>query len=119
MTYSIVARDPDTGELGVAVQSMYFHVGPVVPWAEAGVGAVATQSVVNVAFGPLGLDLLRGGLTAAQALAAGGAQPTARAAVGPRFPHTRAGRDADTCKAWPARLNSRPARGKISRINGS
>jgi len=70
VTYSIVARDPDTGELGVAVQSMYFQVGPVVPWAEAGVGAVATQSVVNVAFGPLGLDLMRGGLNARQALAA-------------------------------------------------
>ena len=70
MTYSIVARDAETGELGVAVQSMYFHVGPVVPWAEAGVGAVATQSLVNVAFGPLGLDLMRGGLAAPQALAA-------------------------------------------------
>jgi len=70
VTYSIVARDPETGELGVAVQSMYFHVGPVVPWAEAGVGAVATQSLVNVAFGPLGLDLMRGGLSAEQALAA-------------------------------------------------
>ena len=45
MTFSIVARDPENGDLGVAVQSMYFQVGPVVPWAEAGVGAVATQSV--------------------------------------------------------------------------
>ena len=81
MTYSIVARDPDTGELGVAVQSMYFQVGPVVPWAEAGVGAVATQSVVNVAFGPLGLDLMRGGLSAQQALAAvvaGDSEPDGR-----------------------------------------
>src|SRR5207248_3701279 len=81
MTYSIVARDPDTGELGVAVQSMYFQVGPVVPWAEAGVGAVATQSVVNVAFGPLGLELMRGGLSAEQALAAvlaGDAEPEGR-----------------------------------------
>ena len=81
MTYSIVARDRDTGELGVAVQSMYFHVGPVVPWAEAGVGAVATQSVVNIAFGPLGLELMRGGLSAEQALAAvlaGDAEPEGR-----------------------------------------
>ncbi len=46
-TYSIVARDPATGELGVAVQSHWFSVGSVVPWAEAGVGAVATQSVVG------------------------------------------------------------------------
>ena len=68
MTYSIVARDPDTGELGVAVQSHYFQVGPVVPWGLAGVGAVATQSLVNVSFGPLGVELMRLGCTASQAL---------------------------------------------------
>jgi uncharacterized Ntn-hydrolase superfamily protein len=67
-TYSIVARDPRTGELGVAVQSHYFSVGPVVPWAESGVGAVATQSLVLVDYGPRGLDLMRQGLTAQQAL---------------------------------------------------
>src|SRR5262245_28816387 len=67
-TYSIVARDPATGELGVAVQSHYFSVGPVVPWAEAGVGAVATQSLVLVDYGPRGLDLMRAGMTAQQAL---------------------------------------------------
>jgi len=67
-TYSIVARDPNTGEMGVAVQSHYFSVGPVVPWAEAGVGAVATQSLVLVDYGPLGLNLMRGGMTAKQAL---------------------------------------------------
>jgi uncharacterized Ntn-hydrolase superfamily protein len=67
-TYSIVARDPKTGELGVAVQSHYFSVGPVVPWAEAGVGAVATQSLVLVDYGPMGLDLMRKGYTARQAL---------------------------------------------------
>jgi uncharacterized Ntn-hydrolase superfamily protein len=70
MTYSIVARDQMTGEFGVAVESHYFQVGPVVPWAEAGVGAVATQSMVNVSYGPLGLDLLRAGYTAEQALKA-------------------------------------------------
>ena len=70
MTYSIVARDKDTGELGVAVQSHYFQVGPVVPWALAGVGAVATQSQVNIAYGPLGLELLQAGYTAEQALTA-------------------------------------------------
>ena len=70
MTYSIVARDTDTGEFGVAVQSHYFQVGPVVPWAIAGVGAVATQSMVNVSFGPLGLDYMRAGYTAQQALKA-------------------------------------------------
>ena len=67
-TYSIVARDPATGELGVAVQSHWFSVGPVVPWAEAGVGAIATQSLVNISFGPKGLELLKSGKTAQEAL---------------------------------------------------
>ncbi len=67
-TYSIVARDPKTGDMGVAVQSHYFSVGPVVPWAEAGVGAVATQSLVLVDYGPYGLNLMRQGFTARQAL---------------------------------------------------
>ena len=67
-TYSIVARDPNTGEMGVAVQSHYFSVGPIVPWAEAGVGAVATQSLVLVDYGPNGLAAMRAGLTAQQAL---------------------------------------------------
>src|SRR5262245_47430576 len=60
-TYSVVARDADTGELGVAVQSHWFSVGSVVPWAEAGVGAVATQSFVDPSYGKLGLDLMRVG----------------------------------------------------------
>lgn len=67
-TYSIVARDSATGEPGVAVQSHYFSVGPIVPWAEAGVGAIATQSLVLVDYGPNGLGLLRRGLTARAAL---------------------------------------------------
>ncbi|MDQ2943706.1 MAG: DUF1028 domain-containing protein [Candidatus Dormibacteraeota bacterium] len=70
MTYSIVARDKKTGELGVAVQSHYFQVGPVVPWALAGVGAVATQSRVNISYGPLGLDLMQAGYSAELALMA-------------------------------------------------
>ena len=69
-TYSIVAFDSATGELGVAVQSHWFSVGPLVPWAEAGVGAVATQSFVEVSYGPLGLELMRTGRSATQALAA-------------------------------------------------
>ena len=68
MTYSIVAHDPDTGQLGVAVQSHWFSVGPIVPWAEPGVGAVATQANVEVAFGPRALKLLREGLDPAEAL---------------------------------------------------
>ena len=67
-TYSIVARDPATGEMAVAVQSHWFSVGTLVSWAEAGLGAVATQSFVNKSFGPRGLDLLRRGLNAQQAL---------------------------------------------------
>ena len=81
MTYSIVARDAKTGEFGVAVQSHYFQVGPTVPWALSGVGAVATQSRVNVSYGPLGLEYLRAGYTAEQtlkALTSGDSQPEIR-----------------------------------------
>ena len=67
-TYSIVARDAKTGEIGVAVQSHWFAVGPLVPWAEAGVGAVATQSFVDPSYGKLGLDLLRAGRSGPDAL---------------------------------------------------
>ena len=67
-TFSIIARDPKTGDLGVAVQSHYFSVGGTVPWAEAGVGAVATQSLVEVSYGPKGLELMRSGKSAADAL---------------------------------------------------
>ncbi len=69
-TFSIVARDPASGEMGVAVQSHWFSVGSIVTWAEAGVGAVATQSLVEVSYGPLGLALMRGGKSAPQALEA-------------------------------------------------
>src|SRR5438309_3387531 len=68
-TFSIVARDPQTGEIGVAVQSHWFAVGQIVPWAEAGVGAVATQSFVDPSYGKLGLDLMRAGRSAPEALA--------------------------------------------------
>jgi uncharacterized Ntn-hydrolase superfamily protein len=67
-TFSIVARDPATGELGVAVQSHWFSVGTTVAWAEAGVGAVATQSFVDPSYGKLGLDLMRLGRSAPDAL---------------------------------------------------
>jgi uncharacterized Ntn-hydrolase superfamily protein len=70
MTYSIVARDALTGELGVAVQSRYFGAGSGVPWAEPGVGAVATQAFTEERYGPLGLALMRGGLSAPDALRA-------------------------------------------------
>lgn len=68
MTYSIVARDPATGRLGAAVQSHWFAAG-LVCWAEAGVGAVATQATVLVDHGPLGLEAMRGGASADEALA--------------------------------------------------
>jgi len=67
-TYSIVAYDEETGELGVAVQSHWFSVGPIVPWAEAGVGAVATQSLADPSYGPLGLGLMKAGRGAPDAL---------------------------------------------------
>ena len=69
-TFSIVARDPATGDLGVAVQSHWFSVGSVVPWAESGVGAVATQSFAEPSYGPLGLGLMRAGKSAPEALKA-------------------------------------------------
>ncbi len=70
MTYSIVARDPVSGRFGVAVQSHFLSVGPVVPWLEAGVGAVATQASVNISFGPIALEMLRAGWEAERIVAA-------------------------------------------------
>jgi len=69
-TFSIVARDAKTGEMGVAVQSHWFSVGSLVTWAEASVGAVATQAFAEISYGPLGLDLMRAGRSAPEALAA-------------------------------------------------
>jgi uncharacterized Ntn-hydrolase superfamily protein len=68
MTFSIVARDPQTGELGIAVQSKFLAVGAVVPWAKAGIGAVATQSWANTSYGPHGLELMAGGLSATEVM---------------------------------------------------
>ncbi|MFC4738345.1 DUF1028 domain-containing protein [Bacillus daqingensis] len=65
-TYSIIGFDPETGETGIAVQSKFLGVGAVVPWAEAGTGAVATQSFANTGFGPDGLQLLKEGFSAAE-----------------------------------------------------
>jgi len=67
-TYSIVARDPETGEMGVAVQSHWFSVGTLVTWAEAGVGAVATQSFIEASYGPLGLAAMKDGVSPREAL---------------------------------------------------
>ncbi len=67
-TYSIVARDPETGEMGVAVQSHWFSVGSIVAWGEAGVGVVATQSFVNPSFGPRGLEIMKNGMSAEETL---------------------------------------------------
>jgi uncharacterized Ntn-hydrolase superfamily protein len=67
-TYSIVARDPATGEMGVAVQSHWFSVGSRVSWGEAGVGVVATQSLSDPAYGTKGLELMRQGVAAPEAL---------------------------------------------------
>ncbi|MFB6198224.1 MAG: DUF1028 domain-containing protein, partial [Halobacteriaceae archaeon] len=67
-TFSIVARDPDKEAVGIAVHSKFISVGSVVPFADAEAGAIATQSFANVAFGPTGLDHLREGLNAEEAL---------------------------------------------------
>jgi len=69
-TYSIVAYDRETGQLGVAVQSHWFSVGPIVPWVESGIGAIATQSFVEISYGPLGLALLKAGKSPEDALKA-------------------------------------------------
>ncbi len=68
MTFSIVGFDPKTKELGIAVQSKFIGVGAVVPWAKAGIGAVATQSYANTTFGPRGLELLEQGKTAQEVM---------------------------------------------------
>src|SRR6185437_6471322 len=68
VTYSIAARDPETGELGVAVQSQAFNTGAAVPWARPGIGAIATQSFTDRRYGWRGLELLAGGASAADAL---------------------------------------------------
>ncbi len=68
MTFSIVARDKKTGQIGVAVQSHWFSVGSVVSWARAGVGAVATQSMAEISYGPLGLELMSAGKSAKDSL---------------------------------------------------
>lgn len=67
-TFSIVAIDPENGDVGVAVQSKFPNVRPVVPWAKAGVGAIATQSFANTSFGPRGLSLMENGATAEEAM---------------------------------------------------
>ena len=67
-TYSIVARDPVTGDMGVAVQSHAMSVGGIVSWGEAGVGVVATQAGIDPGYGGKGLDLMRKGVSAPQAL---------------------------------------------------
>lgn len=68
MTFSIVAHDPRNGDLGVAVQSKFLAVGAAVPWARAGVGAIATQAYANLAYGPQGLEHLAGGATSQEAV---------------------------------------------------
>src|SRR5258707_6481610 len=68
MTFSIVGYDPETGDLGIAVQSKFLAVGAVVPWAKAGVGAIATQSFANTSYGPNGLELLAKGKSAEETI---------------------------------------------------
>jgi len=69
-TFSIVAIDQERGEMGVAVQSHWFSVGSIVTWAEPGIGAIATQSLVNVSFGPRGLEMMKSGKSAGETLSA-------------------------------------------------
>lgn len=97
-TFSIVGFDPVSGELGVAVQSKFFGVGTVVPWAKAGVGAIATQSYANITYGPQGLALLADGRAAQEAL------------------DTLTGEDADRAKRQVGVVD---ARGRVAVFSGS
>lgn len=108
MTFSIVARDPQTGDLGIAVQSKFLAVGAVVPWARAGVGAVATQSWANTTYGPHGLDLLAQDKTPEEAMATltgGDPQPDHRQA-GIVDAHGRSATyTGASCNAWAGGIN--------------
>ncbi len=106
-TFSIVGYDPEAEEWGVAVQSKFLAVGAVVPWAQAGVGAVATQSYANTSFGPEGLALMARGLSAQEALdrLVAGDEGRARRQVGLVDAHGRAATfTGDECHAWAGDL---------------
>lgn len=106
-TFSIVGHDPEAEEWGVAVQSKFLAVGAVVPWAQAGVGAVATQSYANTSFGPEGLALMARGLSAQEALdrLVAGDEGCARRQVGLVDAHGRAATfTGDECHAWAGDL---------------
>src|SRR5437764_10217035 len=103
MTFSIVARDPQAGESGIAVQSKFLAVGAVVPWAKAGVGAIATQSFANTSYGPRGLELLGQGKTAEATLKqlTGGDEGAAVRQVGIIDANGEAATfTGDKCNAW-------------------
>jgi uncharacterized Ntn-hydrolase superfamily protein len=109
-TFSIVALDPENGDVGVAVQSRYFAVGAVVPWARAGVGAVATQAAGRAAYGPEILDLLAGGLGPDQALERALADDERRETRQLGVVDARGGAAAFTgreCNEWAGHLTSR------------
>ncbi|HWE61651.1 MAG TPA: DUF1028 domain-containing protein [Chloroflexota bacterium] len=102
-TYSIVARDPENGDLGVAVQSKFLAVGAVVPWARAGVGAIATQARANTIYGPNGLHLLRHGVPAQQTInqLIAGDEDRAQRQVGIVDAHGNAATyTGSACQAW-------------------
>jgi uncharacterized Ntn-hydrolase superfamily protein len=109
-TFSIVGLDPEAQELGIAVQSKFLAVGAVVPWARAGVGAVATQSYANTAFGPDGLALMAEGFSAEEALGqlVAGDEGCARRQVGLVDAQGRAATyTGDECHAWAGGLTGR------------
>ena len=109
-TFSIVGYDAETGDLGIAVQSKFFAVGSVVPWAEAGVGAIATQSWANTTYGPNGLKLLKSGLSAEQTLERLTADDTGRATrqVGIVDAKGRvANYTGDECNAWAGAVSGK------------
>ena len=109
-TFSIVGYDAETGALGIAVQSKFFAVGSVVPWAAAGVGAIATQSWANTTFGPNGLKFLKSGLSAEQTLERLTADDSGRATrqVGiVDAKGTVANYTGDACNAWAGAVSGK------------
>src|SRR5215467_8941731 len=102
-TFSIVAFDSETNELGVAVESKFLSVGAVVPWVQGGVGAIATQSWANTTYGPRGLDLLRQGITPDEVIKAltGADEKAAERQVGIVDAHGRSATFTGAeCKDW-------------------
>ncbi len=121
-TFSIAAYDPTNGDVGVAVQSKFFSVGPVVPWVESGVGAIATQAFANVTYGPRGLELLRLGLSPEQVvkLLTDADPQRDRRQIGIVDVHGRAfSYTGQRCSPWAGGRSGKDANGRAYAVQGN